>query len=462
LEGDLDNGRFGAVTAHGPSGRSEDDLLRRDARVLWHPFAHAATEPELLPVVKAHGAVLELADGRQVLDAISSWWTTLHGHGEPSIARAVAEQVSRLDHVVFAGATHPPAVALAEALVGAAPRGLDRVFFSDDGSTAVEVALKIAIQSAWLRGKAGSGSPKQTIVALEGGYHGDTFGAMATGDDATFTEPFRPYLFRAARAPVPNGLDDLEGTERCLRALEKLLDQHAGDVAAILTEPILQGAGGMRLHPPAFLRGIRRLCDERGILWIADEVLTGFGRTGRLFACEHARVTPDLLCLAKGLTGGVLPLAATLCSEALYSEFQSGSRDRAFFHGHSFTANPVACAAGLASFELSRSPFFLARAAGLGAKARQWLDVLAGDPRVKEIRSLGMMAAVELTGAGGYLSDVALRVRREAARRGVLLRPLGRVVYVLPPACISDSELETVCGAVVEIVRGLPLDGLRA
>lgn len=434
---------------------STRDWLSRDARVLWHPYSHAATEPELLPVVRARGAVLELAGGRRVLDAISSWWTILHGHGEPSIAAAVARQAEELDHVVFAGATHPCAVELAERLVALAPEGLTRVFFSDDGSTAVEAALKLAFQvDRRGRRRAGPVNPL-TIVALEGGYHGDTFGAMAVGAEGTFTDPFRPYLFRVERLPVPAGFADGDGAERCLGALGALLERRAGEVAAVLTEPLLQGAGGMRLHPPQFVRGVRRLCDAHGVLWIADEVLTGFGRTGSLFACEQAGVTPDILCIAKGLTGGVLPLAATLCREEIYEAFQSGDRGRAFFHGHSFTANPIACAAALASLELVEKPGFLRRCREIGARARQTLDELRDDPRVAGIRSLGTMAAVELAGDGGYLSDTALRIRRESIERGVLLRPLGRVVYLLPPVCSSDAELDRMARAIVEIVHGL-------
>ncbi len=431
------------------TGAAARDLLARDARVLWHPFSHGATEPELAPVVAAEGAWLVLADGRRVLDGISSWWTCLHGHGEPAIAAAIAEQARTLDHVVFAGATHPPAVELAERLLAIAPRGLARVFFSDDGSTAVEVALKLAVQRAWLRGER-----RLRFVALEGGYHGDTFGAMAVGDASIFTEPFARLLAAVDRVPAPRGLDDAAGCEASLAALRATLARGRGEVAAVITEPVLQGAAGMRLHPPAFLRGVRAACDEAGVPWIADEVLTGFGRTGALFACEHADVAPDLLCVAKGLTGGVLPLAATLCREDLFAEFQSGARTRAFFHGHSFTANPIACAAALASMELTTAPGFLPRARAIGERMRAGLEELRGDGRVRDVRGLGPLAAVELVEDGGFAADSVLRLRREALARGVLLRPLGPVLYALPPLCVTDGECDLLAATLVDLVRG--------
>lgn len=406
--------------------------LARDARAVWHPFSHGATEPELLNIQFARGAWLTLGDGRRILDGIASWWTSLHGHGHPKIVEAIARQAERLDHVLFAGATHEPAVELAEKLIKIAPPGLSKVFYSDNGSTAVEVALKIAIQYCYLRGER-----RRRIVALDGGYHGDTFGAMAAGESSIFTKPFADYLFHVDRI-VPPVRES--GVASALESAAKLLEQHATEIAALLCEPVLQGASGMRLHPPAYVRGLRALCSQFGILMIADEVMTGFGRTGKLFACEHAGISPDLLCLAKGLTGGTLPLAATLCREEIFEVFQTGDRSRAFFHGHSFTGNPIACAAALASMELTLQKDFLQNVSRIGARVSEKVNLLKNHPGVADVRSLGLLTAVELSGGGGYLLPGALGIRKRAVELGALLRPLGPVLYTLPPACLEDRE----------------------
>jgi adenosylmethionine-8-amino-7-oxononanoate aminotransferase len=431
-----------------PSAANIDRLLERDARVLWHPFSHAATEPELFAVAAAEGAWLHLHDGRRVLDGISSWWTCLHGHCHPEIVQAIAEQAGRLDHTVFASATHEPGVRLAEELLKVVPRGLSRVFYSDDGSTAVEVALKMAIAYFHLRGET-----RRRIVALEGGYHGDTFGAMALGGESLFTKPFMPYLFRVERTEAPDASAGPDAQKRAVAALDRTLEQFRGDVAAVVTEPVLMGAGGMRVQPLEFVASVRECCDRHGVPWIADEVLTGFGRTGELFACDHAGVAPDILCLSKGLTGGTLPLSATLCREEMYKSFHTGSRSRALFHGHSYTGNPIACAAALASLELTRRPDFLPRVRALGAHGRKLLQELESSPAVREVRGIGLMAAVELKSSAGYLDELSLAVRRRAAELGVLLRPLGPVLYILPPACTTLDEMAFACGAVAQIVR---------
>ncbi|MBL8692674.1 MAG: adenosylmethionine--8-amino-7-oxononanoate transaminase [Planctomycetes bacterium] len=422
---------------------THQSLLARDARVLWHPYSHAETEPELACVVSARGAWLELADGRRVLDAISSWWTCLHGHGTPEIADAIARQARTLDHVLFAGATHEPGIEAAERLVRMAPPGLTRVFYSDDGSTAVEVALKLCLQRAAL-----SGERRRIFVALEGGYHGDTFGAMSVGEDSIFTKPFDGHRFEVARIPAPNGLGDLEGAERALAALERLLGARAREIAGVITEPMLQGVAGMRLQPAAFLRGVRALTRNAGVPWIADEVLTGFGRTGRLFACEHADVSPDLLCVAKGLTGGVLPLAATLVPEDWYASCQGGDRANAFFHGHSFTGNPIACAAAAASLDLCSRPRFLAEVERIGARLEAGLAPLRGTAGIREVRRLGAVAAVELSAGAGYLAPSALEIRRLSLQQGVLLRPLGNVIYAMPPIATTDEECDRIAAVI--------------
>ena len=418
-----------------------EELVRRDARVLWHPYTQHALERELVAVVRAQGAWLELADGRRLLDAISSWWACLHGHAHPRITAAIAEQARALDHVLFAGATHAPAVELAERLLTVAPRGLARVFYSDDGSTAVEVALKMVAQ-AWAQ----RGEPQRTVfVALECAYHGDTFGAMAAGDPEPFFRAFAPFLFAVRRVPPD--------AERLAAELETLGARAAG----VIVEPLVQGAAGMRMHASEFLRAARALCDRHGLPLIADEVMTGFGRTGALFACGRAGITPDLLCLGKGLTGGTLPLAATLATEALFEAFLHHERTRFFPHGHTFTANPIACAAALASLELCRVDDVPARLERIGAAIERGLAPLRGDARVLELRRTGGIVALELAvPAGeraGYGSSLALELRERALARGVLLRPLGNVLYALPPACVTDGECAEIAATMSALVR---------
>jgi len=414
------------------------DLVSRDARVLWHPYTQHGLERDPLPVVGARGAWLELADGRRLLDAISSWWACLHGHGQPAIAAAIARQAAELDHVLFAGATHEPAVRLAEELLALVPPGLTRVFYSDDGSTAVEVALKMVAQ-AWVQ----RGEPQRTtFIALEGAYHGDTFGAMAAGDPDPFFAAYSPFLFEVRR--IAPHAEDLA------HALEQLGTRAAG----LILEPLVQGAAGMRFHGVDFLRPARELTEQAGVPLIADEVMTGFGRTGALFACGRAGIAPDLLCLGKGLTGGTLPLAATLVREELFEAFLHHERSRFFPHGHTFTANPIACAAGLASLELCRSLDVAGRLERIGAAIERGLEPLREDPRVRDLRRLGGIAAFDLVTAGaGYLSPLGLELRSLAIARGVLLRPLGNVLYALPPACTNEAECARIAEVLVELVR---------
>jgi len=415
------------------------DLVERDARVLWHPYTQHGLERDPLPVARARGAWLELADGRRVLDAISSWWACLHGHAHPRLAAAIARQAQELDHVLFAGATHEPAVRLAEELLALAPRGLSRVFYSDDGSTAVEVALKMVAQ-AWTQ----RGEPQRTVfIALEGAYHGDTFGAMAAGDPDPFFRAFAPFLFAVRRVPADE------------RALGAALEELGPRAAGLIVEPLVQGAAGMRVHGAEFLRAARGLCDRHDLPLIADEVLTGFGRTGALFACERAGIAPDLLCLGKALTGGTLPLAATLTTEALFEAFLHHERARFFPHGHTFTANPIACAAALASLELCREDDVPARLERIGARIAGELESLASDPGVLALRRLGGIVALELAvpegDRPGYASELGLALRRAALERGVLLRPLGNVLYAMPPACLDEEE----CALVGRTMRAL-------
>ncbi len=432
--------------------RAGPDWLALDRAHVWHPHTQMQTAPPPLPVVRAEGVWLELADGRRILDGISSWWVNLFGHNHPRLNAALAAQAAELEQVIFAGFTHEPAARLAAELVAVAPAGLSRVFYSDDGSTAVEVAMKMAVQQWRQRG----GERRRIFVALDHAYHGDTFGAMAAGGDAVSHGAFAGLLCEVLRAPVPACEAQVGGA---VAALEQLLDRAGDEVAAVIVEPIVQGAGGMRIHPPSFLRGVREATRARGLPLIADEAFTGFGRTGRMFACEHAGIAPDLLCLSKGLTGGVLPLAATLATEEIYAAFLSEERGRAFFHGHSYTANALACAVARESLALFAGTRCLGRIAELQRLFAGRLAVISALPGVARVRGLGALAVVELeepTGERGAsdLDARGPRLAQEFLDRGVLLRPIGNVVYFLPPYAITDDDCHRVFDVIEETLLG--------
>ncbi len=415
---------------------------------LWHPFTQVQRAEPPLRAVRGQGAVLETDTGEQLIDAISSWWVTLHGHGEPSIAAAIAAQAETLEQVIFANFSHPQAERLAERLSQAS--GLERLFFSDNGSTAVEVALKMAWQ--WWHNQ---GEPRQQLIAFEGAYHGDTVGAMAVGARSLFSAPFEPLLFDVARAPWPATWwhdPDVEAKEaQCLEALERLL---ATPTAAVLVEPLLQGAGGMAYVRPAFLNQVEQRVRQSGALLIADEVLTGFGRTGSLFAFQQASIQPDLIALSKGLTGGFLPMGVTLAREGIYQGFLSEDPGRTFWHGHSFTANPLGCAAANASLDLlEQQP---ERYRQMAERHRPHLETLAQQPLVQRPRLLGTMAAFDLaTDQPGYLNPAGKVLQAQARARGVFVRPLGSVVYLLPPLCITDQQLEQCYAALNAALQAL-------
>jgi adenosylmethionine---8-amino-7-oxononanoate aminotransferase len=428
------------------------DLLATDRRVCWHPFTQAATAPAPLPVVAASGAWLELEDGRKVLDGLSSWWSTLHGHSQPDIVEAIADQAARLDHVLFAGCTHPPAVRLAERLLAYLP-GMDRVFFSDDGSTAVEVALKMAFQLHLNRGE----PRRRRFICLEGGYHGDTIGAMSAGDPGTFGEPFEPLLFPVTRvAPaLCQRPDDARACASAFDALDRAFAAHEDEVAAVVIEPMVQGAAGMRMMPSAYLRGLRERCDAHGALLIADEVMTGFGRTGRMFALEHADVRADLLCLSKGITGGALPLAATVAPKWIYEAFLDEDMRRGFLHGHTYTANPIACAAANASLDRFDDGSALTQAARHEAFYAERLPSIASLDAVKQVRWLGTIGVVELRGESGYYNPIGRRIHEAMLERGYLVRPLGTVAYTMAPLCTSNDELAGLYDALEGVIAAI-------
>ena len=440
---------------------SHDDLAARDRAHLWHPYTQALNQPPPLVVVRGEGVYLHTDDGRRILDGISSWWVNLHGHAHPKLNAALTRQAGELEHVIFAGCTHRPAVELAERLVEILPKGLTRVFYSDNGSTAVEVALKLAWQYWRNRGE----TDRRTFIALDRAYHGDTVGAMSVSEASSFTEPFAPLLFPAVRAHEPYchrcpvGLERARCRIDCLDSLESHLKARGDAVAGVLVEPMLQGVGGMIVWPPEFLAGVRALCDRYGALMIADEVLTGFGRTGRMFACEHAGVTPDVICLSKGLTAGYLPMAATAATESVYAAFLSADRRKTFFHGHSYTANPLACAVGLASLDVFRDEGVLDRIGRLETQLRAGLEPLRRHAYVGDVRVIGGVGVVELTpeadGApgGGYFDRIGPRLADAFLRRGLLIRPLGNVVYFMPPYAISDAEAAWALATIGEVIE---------
>ena len=429
---------------------------------LWHPTTQVSTSPPPLQVRRARGCELELADGRTLIDAISSWWVTLHGHGEPAIAAAIARQAQELEQVIFANFSHAPAEELATRL--SQLTGLERLFFSDNGSTAVEVALKMAWQ--WWRNQdgdaSGSGSPggttgveRRQLIAFSGAYHGDTFGAMAVGDRSLFTAAYEPLLFNVSRGAWPHtwwGDGEIEAKEeQALRDLEQAL---ATPTAAVILEPLIQGASGLRMVRPAFLRAVAARVSAAGALLIADEVMTGFGRTGALFACQKAGIQPDLMALSKGLTGGFLPMGVTMASERIYQGFISDRPTDTFFHGHSFTANPLGCAAALASLDLlEQTP---ERFQQFEDRHRPLLEHLGQHPGVHHPRCMGTVAAFEVdAGEASYLNPIGLQIQRHCLEQGVYLRPLGNVVYLLPPLSISDQQLERCYGAISSAIKAL-------
>jgi adenosylmethionine-8-amino-7-oxononanoate aminotransferase len=425
---------------------------------IWHPFTNSALDPAPLMVRKAEGVYLHTPDGRKIIDAISSWWVNLHGHANPRIAAAIAEQARKLEHVILAGFTHEAAEELATRLSKWLPRELTHLFFSDDGSTAVEVALKLAVQHFQNLAR----PAKTEIVALAHGYHGDTAGAMSVSDESPFTQPFRSMRYPIHRVHsaycyrCPVGLKRESCHVECVQQLEALLAARGEQIAAVIVEPLLQGAGGMIVHPVEFLQKVRALCTMHDVLLIADEVLTGFGRTGKMFACDLANVVPDLMCVSKGITGGFMAMGATLCTDRVAAAFHSENRLHTFYHGHSYTGNALACAAANASLQIFEDEPVFDRIATIATIHRERLAQLRAIHQVGDVRQIGTMAAMELLAEdAGYLSALRPKLYGFFIEHGVLLRPLGNVVYVLPPYVIEPQELHRVYDVIVEAIETL-------
>jgi adenosylmethionine-8-amino-7-oxononanoate aminotransferase len=446
-----------------PSGKS-DGWRARDRKVLWHPFTQQQLwMDEDFPVIASgKGAMLVDVDGRKYLDGVSSLWCNVHGHARREINAAMKKQLDRVSHATFLGLTHPPAIELGETLVQIAPPGLTRVFYSDNGSTAVEVALKMAFQY-WQQ----NGRPERTkFVTLDAGYHGDTVGTMSLGGIELFHGVYKPLMFRTIRGPATyayrcdraSSLPDCG--KHCLEEIEAILKTHAREIAALVIEPLIQGAGGMITQPPGFLASLRRLCDTYDTFLIADEVMTGFGRTGRMFACEIEEVTPDFMAVSKGLTGGYLPLAATLTTEKVYQGFLGEFKDRrTFFHGHTYTGNPLACAAALAAIGLLRKEGMLEKTRKKIHLFGNLLQDFYAIDQVGDIRTCGLIAGIELvknpTTKEPYPFELRLghRVTLEARRRGAIVRPLGDTLVLMPPLAITDAELTRLVQIVVDSTR---------
>ncbi len=430
-------------------------LAARDRAHVWHPFTQMKTALWPLGIERGEGVHLITEDGKRILDGISSWWVNVHGHCNPKINKALLEQAEKLEHVIFAGFTHEPAVELSERLCSLLPGRLQKVFFSDNGSTAVEVALKMAYQYWGNRGE----SNRKKFVVLQNSYHGDTVGAMSVSHDSLFTASYSDLLFQVERVSVPadylaslNPEKDGNATAP-LEDIESLFNEQGKEIAAIIIEPMLQAAGGMIVYKPMFLKRLRELCDVHNILLIADEVMTGFGRTGKMFACEHGPIEPDIMCLSKGLTAGYLPMAVTVASETIYEAFFSDDRKKTFFHGHSFTANPLGCAVALAGLDIFANENVLQRIDEISTRMCDRLKSFTGNKHFRDVRQIGDVGIIEFEDQGdGYFAEIGPRLLGLFLERGLLLRPLGNVLYFMPPYVVSNAQIDWVFDQIEEVV----------
>ncbi|MHB1947631.1 MAG: adenosylmethionine--8-amino-7-oxononanoate transaminase [Gammaproteobacteria bacterium] len=426
------------------------NLIERDQAAIWHPYTQHQISSPPFAITRGEGAYLFDETGKRYLDLISSWWVNLHGHCHPEIVRAIHNQAQKLEHVIFGGFTHEPAVLLAEALLKLLPDDFSKVFYSDNGSTAVEVALKMAYQYWHNRGE----SARKRFIAFENGYHGDTFGAMSVGKRQHFFEPFSDLLFDVTLFPYPATWLDDQDVERkeqqILTQMTGYLEEFGLQTAALIIEPLVQGVAGMHTARPQFMRELERLVRSYGVLIIYDEVMTGFGRTGDFFACNKTNTSPDMICLAKGMTGGFLPLAATICKNTIYQAFLGDTFSKALAHGHSFTANPLGCAAALASLELLQKPETVMQISMIEKVHRDTLTHLLQDLPIEKSRYCGTIAAFDVSVNTEYGSDFSVKLREKFAEQGLLIRPLGNSIYLIPPYCITEHELRSAYEIIVE------------
>jgi len=403
----------------------------------------------LIPIAKAEGVYLEDFEGNRTIDAISSWWVNLFGHCNPYINQKIKEQLETLEHVILAGFTHEGIVRLSERLVALAPQGLTRCFYADNGSSAIEVALKMSYHS-----HKNSGKEKGLFVSLSESYHGETLGALSVGDVALYKETYEPLLIRSIQTPSPRD-QSMEAALEAAQSFKKLLQERSDEIAALIVEPLVQGAGGMRMYHPIFLSEAKRLCEEYGVHFIADEILVGFGRTGSMFACEQANITPDFLVLSKGLTGGYLPLSVVLTTESVYGSFYCDYNPiRSFLHSHSYTGNALACAAANATLDIFESENTIENNRKTISLIAQELKRFESVPRVKEVRQCGMIAAIELEGFDPS-ERIGLKIHQHCMTQGVLIRPLGSIVYVMTPYVITPEELTKVFDAIMSALKSI-------
>ena len=425
-------------------------MVEADLAHIWHPCTQMKDHETLplIPIASGRGVYLFDFEGNRYLDAISSWWVNLFGHSNPYINGKIKEQLERLEHVILAGFTHEPAVKLAKRLVELAPEGLEKLFFADNGSSAVEVALKMSYHYHRNRG-----DNRSLFLSLKNSYHGETIGALSVGDVELYKETYEPLLIACIQTPVPRDQTPLSAQE-ALESLSILLEERGGEIAAMIVEPLIQGAGGMHMYHPDYLKGARELTKRYGVHLIADEIMTGFGRTGTMFGCEQADISPDFMLLSKGLTGGYLPLSVVLTTDEIYSAFYCDYNEhKAFLHSHSYTGNPLACSAALATLDIFESKDILAENRKKSTYIAEKLERFRQLSNVGEVRQTGMVAAIELE---GYRPEdrIGLRVYRYGLDHGVLLRPLGNIIYFMPPYVISYEEIDMMMDVAYEAIKG--------
>lgn len=416
-------------------------LIERDKKAVWHPYTPQKSMPEPIPIVKGDGAYIIDENGKAYLDAISSWWVTIHGHANKYIAEKIYEQAKTLEQVIFAGFTHEPAVQLAERLLTILPGDFAKIFYSDNGSTAVEVGVKMALQYWWNKGN----TKRNKILALNHSYHGDTFGTMSLSNRSVFTLAFQDKLFDVIFTDAPT-------------KDSPLYDGPWDEIACFIYEPLLQGVGSMNIYDAGALNNLLQQCHAHEVICIADEVMTGFGRTGKLFASLYVEEKPDIICLSKGITGGTMALGVTACTGKIHSAYVDEDRRKTFFHGHSFTANPLACAAALASMDLLLQADCQSQIARISSQQQQFIQLLKADARftnrVKNVRAIGTIMAFEIeSGRDGYLNTIGMEVTRKSLERGVYLRTLGNTVYVMPPYCMTAEQLSKVHHTIIHILE---------
>ncbi|MDR6941239.1 adenosylmethionine--8-amino-7-oxononanoate transaminase [Mucilaginibacter pocheonensis] len=418
------------------------NLTERDLKVIWHPYTQMKTAAPAIGIVRGEGAGLFDERGKKYIDAVSSWWVNIHGHAHPYIAQKVSEQLHKLEHVIFAGFTHQGAIELAERLLAILPDNQQKAFYSDNGSTAIEVAIKMCLQY-WLN----KGHQRTKIIAFNNAYHGDTFGAMAVSGRSAFTKAFDSLLFEVEFIDTPNA-DNISD-------LKSQISNLKSSTACFIFEPLVQGSGGMLMYEAQYLDQLMAHCRQENVLMIADEVFTGFGRTGKLFACDHLQVQPDIMCFSKGLTGGTMALGLTTCTQHIYDAFLSDDRLKTLFHGHSFTANPVACAAALASLDLFLEPATAVNIQRIEALHRQFADKIKHHPKIKAIRQTGTIVAMEWeTGNDtSYFNSLRDKLYHYFLAEGIILRPLGNIIYILPPYCITNAELNYVYNKIEQALE---------